>query len=790
MEDFSDDELDALNINALQELENKAIQSTQGQRSYESHSYIPALATASALSAQPPPIHYDVDQDFEDDDLDDAVVEVHDTIPAKGKFPAQPVHPLVNDRLAQLPSRLAAPQRQQKPWQPVTVSKPVDPQRRQPLASASRSAAPPVPVFPRASQQLQPRSQGAVYSQISRPPPPLPRPAPSTSRYQPSQAQHQIGPTAHEIATLQAQILDLKSKLTTKDGEISIVRRRLEKSREDYERELQIIKAQAAEQLVRQERLVEAAKAAQESAATELQFTRRDLREEIDRSKRQDGSRTPKKKATKAWGVADGFEDVEMARSPSKGQRGRNVGPVASSIVEPPSKLLRTPTKNKRKRPTIESPIMALETHSDDVIMGDEGYATGADFMASAAPIPHRNTPFDYLKVVLNHSAAHGRPLTLECLAGFALPSRPDESLASILLRKLSATGDAGHGIPLPVQFCLEVIRLWDSCRKEGCLEPITDLVSLVLFSLQLQTVALAPHIASPLLTVAMETCYEVAIPIFNSTSGNPREEGFVKFRENIDTTKILSLLYLTALGCATSEPVGGSLLPPAVDFWNQVHIQFVLMLLSRKQPIEDFMVMLKLLWTSVFPDSIGPINPDKTPEVVAQLIIDRISIQLTETSKAGVDETQLWNARLLVLQTLSTFATSRFGLAQLAKHDWLIPRLVTLLSCCVEELYDGDMQCSSATRDEETEQLQMLVMHTMLLLHIIITDPLSGNSMDVSTKLSKTTGGLQKYLLSLSRLNFTDDLVSETTAELAHELLELAVTPEAGVELGEFFSG
>jgi len=71
--------------------------------------------------------------------------------------------------------------------------------------------------------------------------------------------------------------------------------------------------------------------------------------------------------------------------------------------------------------------------------------------------------------MILNHSSAHGRPLTFECLSGFVLPSKPNESLASILLRKLSNAGDAGDSIQLPVQFCLEVIRLWDSCRKEGC---------------------------------------------------------------------------------------------------------------------------------------------------------------------------------------------------------------------------------------------------------------------------------------------------------------------------------
>jgi len=406
MDDFSDDDLDTLNFNALQELENTAIQLTQAYKAYEQRS-ISAPAPAPAAAPAPPPallgrpeISHDFDQDFEDDDLDDAVVEVNDAIPAKTAFAPPPLHALANEIPAQLPSRIAPRQQQQlqqrqqqKPWRPVPDS---NQHRPQPGATVSRPAAGAAPAtIPHGSQHIPARGQAPTHSQLPRPPPPLPRPAPSTStRYQPSQAQRQTGPSSHEIAALQAQILDLRSKLTTRDGEISIVRKRLEKTREDHERELQIIKAQTAEQLAKQERLVEAAKAAQESAATELQFTRRDLREEIDRAKRQDGGGTPKKKAAaKTWGVADGFEDVEMAGSPTKGQRGKNAGPVASSIVEPPSRLLRTPTKNKRKRPTIDSPVMALETVSDDVIMVDDGSTRDTD--VTTLSIAQNSLPFD-----------------------------------------------------------------------------------------------------------------------------------------------------------------------------------------------------------------------------------------------------------------------------------------------------------------------------------------------------------------------------------------------------------
>lgn len=73
------------------------------------------------------------------------------------------------------------------------------------------------------------------------------------------------------------------------------------------------------------------------------------------------------------------------------------------------------------------------------------------------------------MNVILNHSAGHGRPLTLEYLSRFVLRSRASGSIASILLQKLSTASDPSDPTQLPVQFCLEVIRLWDTCIIERC---------------------------------------------------------------------------------------------------------------------------------------------------------------------------------------------------------------------------------------------------------------------------------------------------------------------------------
>ncbi|RYP54133.1 hypothetical protein DL768_001018 [Monosporascus sp. mg162] len=846
MDDFSDDDLDALNANALQELENNAIQSTQAQKKYEDQSQTKAL----------------FEYDFEDDDLDDTIVE--DGLRGKSILPpekpaAQPpgasvaANTVAATAAAPTTATRVVPQ-QQKSWGrpppvPGTRAGPgprpgsaanhfrphpavaVSQQQQQQQHQQNHSQLGRQPLGVRSSQQQkqqqqQPPShtqlQPPPFSQIRpRPPPPLPRPAaPVPSRYQASQQPPRpTGPTSHELAALQAQILDLQARLNTKDGEIQIVRSRLEKSRQDHERELQMLKKQTAEQIAKQERAVEAAKAAERTASTELEFTRRDLREELGRARRRDAPGTPRKNAAaKSWGVSDGFEDVEMAGSPGKGQRGRNAGAVATAMAEPPARVTKTPTKGKRKRQAVDSPANALETHSDDAMVLDN-------------PEPNNNIA-GYLKIILNHSAAHGRSLVFDYLAGFALPSRPTESLASILFQKLAAIGNPNDPMRLPIEFCEQVIQLWEACRKESCLEPITELVSLIAITLQLYTTAVAPYIAPLLISIAMESCYDVCIPRFhNPNPGDPTDESWIKLNRNIPTTQILSLLYLTALGCAASPPIGGGVTSPLSDFWSEIHAQFVLMLLNPKLPVEDFVATLRLLCTSVFPQSIGPTPPGQTAEFTAAHILEWVSLQLVETPRWDIDRAALWAVRNEIIKTLAAFARSEFGLVQLASSDCLVPRLVSLICASVDELYDGDMQfiplpkattASTSTSESRTrpkptapplsstgdwlffssspmhlnEGLSSLISNAMLLLHTIVRSPATRHLVDVPAKLGRVMGGPQKYLLTLARLNFADTdvddggMVSEETAELAHELLELAVTEEEGAELGIYFGG
>jgi hypothetical protein len=89
---------------------------------------------------------------------------------------------------------------------------------------------------------------------------------------------------------------------------------------------------------------------------------------------------------------------------------------------------------------------------------------------------------------------------------------------------------------------------------------------------------------------------------------------------------------------------------------------------------------------------------------------------------------------------------------------------------------------------------LYNIISQATWLLHLLVTDPRTSDVANTSAKLAASHGGSQRYFLTLARLNFAEeDLVIEAgidaeTVELAHELLELAVTPDEGEEISEMF--
>lgn len=864
MDDFSDDGFDDLEDTALQELEKNAIQSTQAHK-----------------LAQSQHIWNDTeDYGLEDDDLDDAVVIdaaaqvlVRRPVDVQVQLQAQaPSHPQDG---RPIPSRSIPQPRWQ---QPVTGPKPpaqsYQTSRPPPSASGHNTPRPSVPQHMGPPAPASSNRYGASASNTTYMRPPRPPTSSFRSAYQQSQDPQQQSQTIPQndqnlLETLQARVRALENDLNSARGEAAIVRSKYGKTLAAHEAEVSKLKKQNAEALAKQERLVEAAIYAEKAASTELQFTRQDLRDELSRSKKQrvesveSGTSTPKKNKANGWkNVADGFDDIEVLPSPSRAQSGAKSKGKNSTLAAGE----RTPSRGKRKRPALDSPVTALEVE-DDVIMADaesitQPERTGTILRSSALP-------YDLLRLVLDHGAIHGQPLTFDLLARYSFPSDPEQSFAGIIFQRLPSLGDPHDPMRLLIDFCELIIDLWDQCLREKTIEPIYDLVSLVTFILQLNTISVAPYIISTLIPVAHTTILLLAAPRFESQDGDlsTSTDGAIQHLAlNIDTEGTLQLMYLAALACSDSyllDPANPLNLGPSGDspqrlYWKLMQIEFVLCMISHKQPREEYLGMLSLLCTSCLPDSIGPITgeADRDPAFVAQALIERVSKMMyepTRWSKPGDTSASFGHrhcvTRLAALRTLMAFAQSPLGATQLALSDVAIPRLVNVLCGAIDALYDMDMQMdlfhtssdeqatagasapkgfrnkpnqvsqdnlnTGATdtvvdRDDDldclpiddtleadpTYLLYKLVSSIILLLHTLVTDPLTSAHTDMRAKLSTSHGASQKYLLTLSRLNYAEeDLVLEAgidpgTFDRANDLLDLAITPDEAEGVREVFGG
>ncbi|KAH8168627.1 DNA repair protein Rad26 [Sarocladium implicatum] len=796
LDEFSDDGFDDIPTAALQELENHAIQFTQTQN-LQRHVKEDSQEGYGLMGWD----------EEEDEDLDTTEVTNDVGVPV-GRPPGSKAPP------QQQPDARPAPPPPNPRWNPA-----IDPPKRQTndaaasanLASRQRIAPVGAPRQAYAgSQHFQAATTSAAQlqpSQFARPP--LPQ-----TRYNASQASQApaVQPSGNMLSALQQRVRALEAELNAARGEASIIRSNATKQQQQHDAEVNRLKKLNAEQMAKQERIVEAAVAAEKTASTELQFLQRDLKEVNDRARRKDhggaggagasfGTVTPKK-TTKSWGFADGFDDMDLIPSPSKGQgRGRGAGSVAVNVGE------RTPTKGKRKRPMMDSPVTALETHTDDgdVPMMDDLRRPTTPAQSSVVVQMAPSPPFDFLPLILDHGSLPNQPPTFDLLSRFSFPSEPSVSFSSIIFQKLSLMGDPNQPMQLLVDFTELIVSIWVRCVEDRYWEPIKHLVALISFTLQLHTTTVAIWTFRNLAAAAQTTIFMVAEGRHRVPDGDlSKNETYSGVAEHIDTTYILALLQLVAIACATTPvktEIGLEL--QAEELWRMLTLDFVLLLLTPKQKLEDVIAMLGLLSTSTLPKSIGPLVEDKDPTFVARLVIERVSAKLVEFPVTATLASDKRRIRIAALRTLISFARHPFGALALASHNNAIPRLVACMSTSIDDLYDQPIPAFilpppsddlPPPPPDSSATLSTIISQCVLLIHTLVTSPSTAETADIAGKLSVSHGGSQRYLLSLGRLTFAeDDLVLEAgieaeVVEAAHELLEMAVTPDEGELVSEAF--
>ncbi|KAL2891755.1 DNA repair protein Rad26 [Ceratocystis lukuohia] len=760
-DEFDDDELDDLTDGALLELEQQAIQATQAQavgstQQPQSHAAAQSHAYSTKPAAPYVPYNYNAlapGSRHLPPQRNPAVSAMPMRPPPGGSVrPQLPpkqqqsvsgpvVSQLLNGSIRPQPTQFNRPHPTQynRPQptqfnrpQPTQYNRPQPTQYSRPPASQSNPNRPFVQPYPSQqtkSIQLSQQSQQPYQS----------RPAAlhASQAYAPNST---LPLNVAEVDTsdaleLQRRISLLTQQLNSAKGETAIVRSKLERTSKDHEVSLAAVRQRHDAQISTFKQTLEAAQTAEKIAKTELKFLQQELRDSDSRNRRPVGVRdnhqsglstvstststslagkppTTPRKATKTWALADGFDDIDLAPSPGK-RASRSV----SGIL--PSGLERTPTKNKRKRNVLDSPVpqLDMEDHGDcggqvDHVMLDGGNALSravspeAGKQAAAVPVSV-SVPvpsFDFLKLILDHEA-RVHCSTLESLFSYHLPSRPHASLGASILHSLPTMGSPTQPLQVLADFASHIISLLGACVDDEYPPPFEPLATILGFTLRLHTWSIVPALLPNIVPTIISALTQLFTNRSRRTSAPNTALGA--------SVALLELLHLTALGCSVASDRPDK--PPGAlrrQLWSAMTRDVVVLGLSPRHWTlpGEIVLMLDILATSGLNESIGPISADMEPSKVAAVVFERITKLLTLDAQALIpgptphnhqphnhvqqdNETEAQPAQLravhmAALRTLLAFSQSDFGIRSLAADPHVTRRVAIILTTAVEALY------------------------------------------------------------------------------------------------------
>ncbi|RKF57294.1 putative dna repair protein rad26 [Golovinomyces cichoracearum] len=585
-----------------------------------------------------------------------------------------------------------------------------------------------------------------------------------------------------QVISLQKQVEDLiserdslKQDLFSKTGEVAIVRNKQEKTVQDYERQLLALQKLNTEKLERQQKELDIARASEKNTAIDREFIKRDLAEESERVRRLNRARekrresnpkfavTPKRR--KILSIRDGFNDDEIKfLSPSNYSPSKSLKDLTGS----PSRM----TKMK----TDESPEGTLNpTIFDDFQTLDKDPMSAIFDQITLSNLTIENDRLDFIGTILDHCVDKKHLRTIQELGKYALPSAPHQNLQGLIIAKISDLCRKRPIIDPPLGVCNILIKIWIDCVEEKYFEPLYLLIDWLELALELKTSFLAPQLVDSVLPIAQRTADFIAIPRFQS---QPIE----KLDRYINLSACMSLIYSISLGCMANPQ-------DITRFWKLMRWDFVLLMLSTNQFERDYDLILRLLSTSTMKHSFGALPGGEKQDLQTGWIIDRLTYPLNEhpcipMSTEKFNSKILSKVRLKILQIMTRMSKSSYASKALATHTHAIGRLVCLISDEIDLLYDFYY--------EDGYSAEIINTAMRLLYHLVTKHECA---IEIQQNLSYVHGGSQKYLLSLSRLNFLEeDLVLESGIDsdvpgFALELLELIVTPEEGDAIQSAFS-
>lgn len=483
---------------------------------------------------------------------------------------------------------------------------------------------------------------------------------------------------------------------------------------------------------------------------------------------------TPRK--YRSAGIRDGFENDEIETiSPSK--------------LAYRSKLSTPKVGAKRKRtPANASPVKPLQLSQangdGDAVMQDRDHqvpslesefaantASGATLVAGV-----QDRRYQLTQRLLNHRIELDGKRSLEALADFAFPNKSDVPMSTLFLDRmatLQASIDIEH---FPVDLAVIVASLWKQCVDEKYWSPIYLLNDLASF-IFVQSPTAAASLIDDLVHVIQSTADVNVMPRVRRQLSD--------LNPDVSTIDCLELLSLMASDCASQKD-------DITRFWKCMRFDFVAMILSIHNPMEELLVTLALLRTSVLENTFAMVVPpnDGKQEPSEINIIDLLTRLLVEVPKAAKDEDpydaiEISELRLDVLGLMGSMCSNDHSSRVLASSPHAIGRLVWLMNDELNALY--------YYRNGHELKTQLVNEATRLLFRLRTAHPKLINIHD-KLKVVPGSGGVHKHLIALTRLAlsegvFFEEGIKDDVVDCAYEMLEDLSSPEEAEALRGAFS-
>lgn len=589
-----------------------------------------------------------------------------------------------------------------------------------------------------------------------------------------------------EREALQKAALSAQDNTFVKAGEIAMVREKISKAEQEFETRTKIQQRLHADESAKYRAEIQKARSEIQSITTEKAFLENELAEgskqlrqaqkdakkgapvpsEVDGDLKENPPATPRR--SKNLSYADGFnEDEVQVLSPSKLALRRKTGTPRTGV--------------KRKRRTIEDSPVKLQQlelvepggHIHEPRVKQE---TVSQLIVANQQQRQRNADLQFTQDLLNHRLQRSHERTIEALAQFRLPSRPEKPLSTLLYDQLLMLGKSAKIENLPAAVGLIMISLWSQCLQEVYYPPIHFLIDLLEFVILVTPLKTAPELTDSLMGLVQETADIIIIP--RCQKKPPRRDAC-----QISSEACLRVIQIVAQDCsANAEEIS--------RFWRTMRFDFTMMLLSFLHPLEELHIAVAILRTSVLKNSFAMVIPhgDGKQDVSEAHVIDNLSRLLVESPRLSqgeplLDAVQLCELRIEILGLLHAMCEQQYCAEALAKHRLVIGRLVRVMNDELDRSYDflyGH------------DQRIALVNAATHLLYFLISKyaPL----IDLQARLSVIPGGEKKFLIVLTRLAFSEGGfleggIRDEVVDEAHQLLEMRISPEEADQLVSAFA-